>query len=166
LTFTPLETILPPDILMTTLRTIAGSILGAIIGLAILRFIPFTPDLTDWGGRVYPRTYIFPLTIVAVVSYFSGWFAAKLCPVTGRLIGMLVSILIGAVAIGWDTGATVFDPLFHHPAYPIFSDHALLALAILLVAGHLGGLRVEKVHAMAIGKHDSTLKTGINLASE
>ena len=129
---------------MVYLRTLAGAVAGAIINLIIFRLIPFTPDLSDWGGRAYPRSYILPLIIVAIVGYFSAWLASKISPSTGRLIGMLASILTAAAAIGWSTGSKVLEPLFHHPAYPSFSDHALLALAILLVAGHLGGSRVEK----------------------
>jgi len=68
---------------------------------------------------------------------------------TGRLCGMLAVIIAGVVAIGWDTGSQVLRPLWHHPAYQVFSDHALLAIAILLVAGHLGGLRVERSAAKA-----------------
>ena len=54
------------------------------------------------------------------------------------------SLFTSVIVIGWETGANVLDPLFHHPAYPAFSDHALLALAILLVSGHLGGSVVER----------------------
>ena len=129
---------------MVYFRTLAGAVAGALLNLIIFRIIPFTPDLSDWGGRAYPRSYILPLIIVAIVGYFSAWLVSKISPSTGRLIGMLASILTAAAAIGWSTGAKILEPLFHHPAYPAFSDHALLALAILLVAGHLGGLRVEK----------------------
>lgn len=129
---------------MVFIRTIIGAVLGSIICLAILRFIPFSPDLTDWGGRVFPRTYLLPLLIVAIVSYAAGWIGAKISPVTGRLCGMLSSIIAAIAGIGWNTGSLVLLPLFHHPAYPVFSDHALLALAVLLIGGHLGGLRVEK----------------------
>ena len=129
---------------MVYFRTLAGAVAGALLNLSIFRIIPFTPDLSDWGGRAYPRTYILPLIIVAIVGYFSAWLVSKMSPSTGRLIGMLASILTAAAAIGWSTGSKVLEPLFHHPAYPSFSDHALLALAILLVAGHLGGSRVEK----------------------
>jgi len=129
---------------MVYFRTLAGAVAGALLNLIIFRIIPFTPDLSDWGGRAYPRTYILPLIIVAIVGYFSAWLVSKMSPSTGRLIGMLASILTAAAAIGWSTGSKVLEPLFHHSAYPSFSDHALLALAILLVAGHLGGSRVEK----------------------
>lgn len=143
---------------MVFLRTITGAILGAIICLAAFRLIPFTPDLSDWGGRAFPRTYLFPLIIVAVISYAGGWIAAKVSPVTGRLCGMISSIITAAVSIGWDTGSMILMPLFHHPAYPVFSDHALLGLAVLLIGGHLGGLRVEKGPAQSearpISHHD------------
>jgi len=130
---------------MVYFRTIAGAVAGAVINLIIFRIIPFTPDLTDWGGRAYPRSYILPLIIVAVVSYTAAWLGSKISPSTGRLTGMLASIITAAVTIGFETGSGLVEPLFHHPAYPMFSDHALLALAILLVAGHLGGARVERV---------------------
>ena len=129
---------------MVYFRTLVGAVAGALLNLILLRVIPFTPDLSDWGGRAYPRSYILPLIIVAMVGYFSAWLVSKMSPSTGRLIGMLASILTAAAAIGWSTGSKVLEPLFHHPAYPSFSDHALLALAILLVAGHLGGSRIEK----------------------
>lgn len=48
----------------------------------------------------------------------------------------------------WDLKIRLIQPLLHHPAYPVFSDHTLFALAMLLVAGHLGGLRVEKGYLM------------------
>lgn len=131
---------------MSALRTIIGALIGAVINLAVCRLIPFEPDLTDWGGLAYPRSFLFPLLILAVVSYCSGWIAANVSPSTGRLTGMLASILVGVAAIGWDTGASVLAPLFNHPAYPVFSDHTLLAVAVLLVGGHLGGLRVERNH--------------------
>ncbi len=143
---------------MVFLRTILGSILGAALNLLIFRLLPFSADLSDWGGRSYPRTYLLPLLIVAIVSYVSGWVAAKLSPSTGRLCGMFASIIAAVVVIGWDTQAKVLEPLFHHPAYPIFSDHALLALAVLLVGGHLGGARVEKTSARA--------KEGVESASK
>ena len=129
---------------MVLLRTIVGSLLGAGLNLLVFRLLPFAPDLTDWGGRSYPRSYVLPLLIVAIVGYATGWLGAKVSPVTGRLCGMLAALITGAWVIGWDTGAKVLEPLFHHPAYPVFSDHALLALAVLLVAGHLGGARIER----------------------
>jgi len=129
---------------MVFLRTILGALLSAVTALVIFRVLPYAPDLSDWGGRAFPRSYILPLLVVAVVSYVSAWIWARLSPVTGRLCGMIGMILAAIAAIGWDTGSRVLEPLFHHPAYPVFSDHALLALAILLVGGHLGGLRVEK----------------------
>ena len=128
---------------MVFIRTILGALVGSIFCLAAFRFIPFTPDLSDWGGRAYPRTYLFPLIIVAVIGYIGGWVGAKASPVTGRLCGMLSSIIAVVISIGWNTGSMILMPLFHHPAYPVFSDHALLALSVLLVCGHLGGLRVE-----------------------
>ena len=82
--------------------------------------------------------------LLAIVGYLGGWGAGRVSPLTGRLSAMLASIIAGVVAIGWDISAPILTPLFHHPAYPIFSDHALLALAVMLVAGHLGGLRVER----------------------
>ena len=130
---------------MVFLRTILGAVLGSIFCLAVFRYMPFTPDLSDWGGKAFPRTYLFPLLVVAIVSYIGGWFAAKVSPVTGRLCGMLSSLIAAVVSIGWNTGSMILMPLFHHPAYPVFSDHALLGLAVLLVSGHLGGLRVEKI---------------------
>ena len=129
---------------MVVVRTILGALLGAIINLAVYNLLPFNPDLSDWGGRAFPVTYLFPLVIVAIVSYVSGWIAAKISPDTGRLCGMFGSIITAVAVIGWRLGGGVLSPLFDHPAYPLFSDQALLALAILLVAGHLGGARVEK----------------------
>jgi hypothetical protein len=134
---------------MVYLRTAIGAIAGAIVAILLFRFIPYSPDLTDWGARVYPRAYLFPLLVVAVISYLSGWLGAKFSPVTGRLCGMFAMILTAVAAVGWDFSGGILTPLFHHPAYPIFSDHALLALAIMLVGGHLGGLRVEKTAARA-----------------
>ncbi len=132
---------------MIFVRTILGSLIGAAINLLVFRLLPFAPDLSDWGGRAFPRSYIIPLFIVAIISYITGWIAAKFSPVTGRLCGMLAALITGAVAIGWDTGANILEPLFHHPAYPVFSDQTLLALALLLVGGHLGGARVERTAA-------------------
>jgi hypothetical protein len=129
---------------MVFFRTILGAALGSIFCLAVFRFIPFTPDLSDWGGKAFPRTYLFPLLVVAIVSYIGGWIAAKVSPVTGRLCGMLSSLIAAGASIGWNTGSMILMPLFHHPAYPVFSDHALLGLAVLLVGGHLGGFRIEK----------------------
>ncbi|GAG16935.1 unnamed protein product, partial [marine sediment metagenome] len=129
---------------MLTLRTILGTLLGAAVNLAVCRIIPFTPDLTDWGGRAYPRSYLVPLLILAVISYASGWLAARVSPKTGRLAGMLAGIVVAVIVILWDINVPLLAPLFHHPAYPIFSDHALLALAVLLVGSHLGGTRVER----------------------
>jgi ABC-type thiamin/hydroxymethylpyrimidine transport system permease subunit len=63
---------------------------------------------------------------------------------------MFASIITGATIIGWNFSGNIIEPLFHHPAYPVFSDHTLLALAILLVAGHLGGVRVEKTAASIV----------------
>lgn len=127
---------------------IFGSIIGGFIGCGVLlfaaRFVPYSPDLTDWGGRVFPRTYLIALIILALIAYVSGWIAGRISPRTGRFSGMLSSIFASAVIIGWSFKAPLFEQLFHHPAYPIFSDHALLAVAVLLVSGHLGGLRVEK----------------------
>jgi len=131
--------------MMLALRTIIGSVVGCLLNLLVFRLIPITPDLSDWGGRGYPRTYIFPLLIVAVISYLTGWIGSKFSPRTGRICGMFASILTGAVIIGWGFSPDLITPLFHHPAYPVFSDHALLALAVLLAGGHLGGARVEKV---------------------
>jgi hypothetical protein len=129
---------------MTLLKTIAGAILGAVLILLLARLVPLTPDLSDWGGKAFPRSYLTPLILLGVISYVAAWVGAQLCPETGRLSGMLSAILAGAVAIGWHFQTPMLEPLFHHPAYPMFSDHALLALAILLVAGHLGGLRIER----------------------
>ena len=129
---------------MLFLRTIAGAIVGAALILLLSLAIPITPDLSDWGGRAFPRSYLAPLIILAFISYISTWVGANMSPRTGRLCGMLASIAAGAVAIGWNFGARLLEPLFQHPAYPVFSDHALLALAVLLVSGHLGGLRVER----------------------
>jgi hypothetical protein len=133
---------------MLFLRTISGAIVGAIMILLISWAIPITPDLSDWGGKAFPCEYLTPLLILTLISYFSAWVGAKFSPRTGRLVGMLAAILAGVVALGWDTRIALFKPLFHHPAYPVFSDHTLLALAMLLVAGHLGGLRVEKGYLM------------------
>jgi len=141
---------------MVYVRTFAGAVIGAVINLVIFRLIPFAPDLTDWGGRAYPRSYILPLIIVAIVAWLSAWLAAKISKSTGRLTGMLSSLLTAVVVIGWDTGAKILEPLFHHPAYPVFSDHALLALAVLLVAGHLGGSRVERLAMTRETNVDST----------
>jgi hypothetical protein len=129
---------------MTFIRTIFGALIGAILILTIARLLPFTPDLSDWGGRAYPKSFLTPLIILAVISYMSTWIGAKFSPETGRLTGMLAALLTGAVAIGFKFDAAIFKPLFEHPAYPVFSDHTLLALAVLLTCGHLGGLRVEK----------------------
>jgi uncharacterized membrane protein YeaQ/YmgE (transglycosylase-associated protein family) len=137
---------------MTFIRTIFGAAVGAALILFVSKAIPFTPDLSDWGGRAYPQSYLLPLIILAIVGYISGWIGAKLSPETGRLTGMLASIAAGAVIIGWKFDAPILRPLFHHPAYPVFSDHALLALAVLLACGHLGGMRVEKGHASRIAK--------------
>ena len=129
---------------MTALRTIAGAVLTAVLILLISRVMPLSPDLSDWGGRAFPRSYLTPLLILAVISYFSGWVGAKLSPETGRLVGMLGSLAVGVTTIAGKFHAPLLEPLFQHPAYPVFSDHALLALAVLLVCAHLGGLRVEK----------------------
>jgi hypothetical protein len=129
---------------MVFLRTIFGAAVGAVIILTISRLIPYTPDLSDWGGRAYPQTYLTPLIILAVVGYIGAWVGARFSGETGRLTGMLAAIIVGALAIGWKFDASIFKPLFQHPAYPVFSDHTLLALAVLLTCGHLGGMRVER----------------------
>jgi hypothetical protein len=129
---------------MHTVRTILGAIIGALVNLALCRMIPFSPDLSDWGGLAYPRSYLVPLLIFALISYVSGWIAAGFSARTGRLTGMLASLIAAVINVGWNMHAPLLEPLLHHPAYPIFSDHALLALAVLLVGGHLGGLRVER----------------------
>jgi len=112
--------------------------------LLLSTVIPFTPDLSDWGGRAFPQAYLSPLIILMLVGYVSGWVSGGFSPQTGRLCGILASILAGAAIVGLGYGGSLVKPLFHHPAYPIFSDHALLSLAVLLVSGHLGGLRVER----------------------
>jgi len=132
---------------MVFIRTIFGALIGAIIALTIFYVIPFTPDLSDWGGRAFPRSYITPLIIVTITGYISAWIGAKFSPDTGRLSGMFAAIVTGIVIIAFSYNPDLLSPLFHHPAYPVFSDHTLLALALLLVAGHLGGLRVEKSHS-------------------
>lgn len=137
---------------MVYVRTAFGAIIGAIVASIVFRFVPFSPDLNDWGARIYPRAYLLPLLAVAIISYLSGWIAAKFSPVTGRLCGMFAMILAAVLALGWNFSGGLLTPLFHHPAYPIFSDHALLALAVMLVGGHLGGLRVEKSAARATEK--------------
>ena len=129
---------------MNAIRTIAGSIAGAILGLILLRVIPYSPDLTDWGGRSFPRAYIEPLVLLFIVGYMSGFLAGQIIPKSGRLAGMLGSIILAVVIIGFDFSSDVVNPLFHHPAYPSFSDQALLALGVLLIGGHLGGFKVEK----------------------
>jgi len=132
---------------MVYVRTALGTIVGAVIAILFFAFIPYSPDLSDWGARVYPRAYLFPLMIAAIVSYISGWLGSRISTETGRLCGMLSMILVGICAIGWDFSGGILTPLFHHPAYPVFSDHALLALAVILAGGHLGGLRIEKTAA-------------------
>ena len=129
---------------MRILRTIVGALIGAAVILILCRLVPFSPDLTDWGGRSFPRLYLLALLILALIGYFGGWSAARVSPSAGRISGMLASLIAGVLVIGWDLGAPLLKQLFHHPAYPVFSDHALLALAALLVGGHLGGLRVER----------------------
>lgn len=129
---------------MRALRTILAAAIGAAFILLVCRIVPLTPDLSDWGGRQFPRSYLLPLALLAIAGYLGGWVAGRISPITGRLSGMLATILAGVIAVAWDTGAPMLVPLFHHPAYPVFSDHALLALAVLLVGGHLGGLRVER----------------------
>lgn len=129
---------------MPAVRMIAGSAISAVLALVVFKIIPYTPDLSDWGGRTFPRTYIEPLVMVFVVSYLAGYTAARFSPSTGRLSGMVTSLVVAIVLIGFDFSSGILNPLFHHPAYPVFSDHALLALAALLTGGHLGGLRVER----------------------
>ena len=126
------------------IRCIAGIAVDTGLFLLLAKVIPFTPDLSDWGGGVFPRTYLFPLFILAVVGYTCAWAGAQICSRYGRLVGLLGSIISAAIVIGWDIGAPVLKPLFHHPLYPLSSDHSLLALAVLLVSGHLGGSRVER----------------------
>jgi hypothetical protein len=149
--------------LITFLKTILGAIIGAGLILSISRVIPFHPDLSDWGGRAYPQSYLTPLIVLAAISYISGWLGAQISPVSGRLCGMLGSLLAGAAIIGWSYGGTLMTPLFHHPAYPMFSDHALLALAVLLVCGHLGGLRVERAFLNRNPESASGLSVSPNL---
>ena len=132
---------------MAFLRTTLGAIVGAVIAIVVFRLIPFTPDLTDWGGRAYPRTYLFPLLVTAIVSYISAWAGSKFSPETGRLCGMFSMLITAVVEVGWNFSGGILTVLFHHPAYPVFSDHALLGLAVMLVAGHLAGLRVERAAA-------------------
>ncbi|HDS30414.1 MAG TPA: hypothetical protein ENN67_05150 [Firmicutes bacterium] len=129
---------------MDAVKIIFGAIVGSIINLTLCRIIPITPDLSDWGGRTFPVSYLVPLLIFAVVSYIGGWVAGAFSPRTGRLAGMLSGIIVAVVAIKMNFQAPIIQPLLNHPAYPIFSDHALLALAVLLVGSHLGGLRIEK----------------------
>jgi len=129
---------------MQLLRTIFGSAIGAILALTFYAILPFTPDLSDWGGRTFPRTYLWPLLILAIASYCFSWTGAKISGESGRLSGMLTSIIAGAVIIILNFNSDFLATLFHHPAYPVFSDHVLLALAVMLVAGHLGGLRYER----------------------
>lgn len=129
---------------MPVLRPVAGAALGTALILLLSKIVPFSPDLSDWGGRAFPREYLGPLIAVAVIGYLGGWVGAMVSPGTGRLVGMIASIVSVAVIIGWGYSAPLLEPLFHHPAYPTFSDHALLATAVLLVSGHLGGLRVER----------------------
>ena len=129
---------------MNFLRTCAGVLVGTCFNFILLRFIPFVPDLTDWGGRAYPREYVLPLMIAVAIFYMGGWLGSKLSPTTGRLVGMLASLVTVSVFIKFTGLSNILEPLFHHPAYPIFTDHALLALALILVAGHIGGFRIEK----------------------
>jgi uncharacterized membrane protein YeaQ/YmgE (transglycosylase-associated protein family) len=131
---------------MAIIRSIIGGIIGAGLVLLISRFIPYHPDLTDWGGRTFPRSYLTALIILALIAYVSGWIAGRISPRTGRLSGMFSSLIAVVVTVGWSFKAPVLEQLFQHPAYPIFSDQALLAAAVLLVSGHLGGLRIEKAH--------------------
>jgi hypothetical protein len=149
--------------LITFLKTVLGAIVGAGLILLISRIIPFHQDLSDWGGRAYPQSYLTPLIILAILSYFSGWIGAHISPVSGRLCGMLASLITGAAIVGWGYGGTMMTPLFHHPAYPLFSDHALLSLAVLLVCGHLGGLRIERAYLNRNPESASGLKAPANL---
>ncbi|MFH1675525.1 MAG: hypothetical protein ABIC40_00770 [bacterium] len=129
---------------MSVFKTILGALIASVLFLAVVRFIPWNPDLSDWGGRAFPRSYLEPLIILAILSYLMGWTAGKISPVTGRLSAMLAGIISGGLIVAFDIGSNLLRPLFHHPAYPVFSDQALLALAVLLTAAHLGGLRCEK----------------------
>lgn len=129
---------------MTLIKTIFGAIIGAALILILSKWIPIKSDLTDWGGKSFPPSYLFPLFMAAIIGYIGGWTGANLSPKTGRLVGMLASLTAVSAIIGWKFTSPFLATLYHHPAYPIFSDHALLAVAVLLVSGHLGGLRVEK----------------------
>jgi len=129
---------------MSAFRTISGALIGSALFLIVTRFIPWNPDLSDWGGKAFPRSYLGPLIILAILSYLMGWTAGKISPVTGRLSAMLAGIISGGLVMTIDFGSNFLKPLFHHPAYPVFSDQTLLALAVLLTAAHLGGLRCER----------------------
>jgi len=118
--------------------------IGSALGLGIFFLFPWKPDLSDWGARVYPMAYLIPLIIVFLTSYGCGWISAKFIPKNGRLVAMITGIVLLLTITGLQFSTALLKPLFHHPAYPTFSDHVLLASAIVLVGTHTGGLRVEK----------------------
>lgn len=128
---------------MVFVRFIAGILLGSTLILGIGKVLPTQVDLSDWGAGVYPRTYLLPLIILFVLSYFGGWISGKVVPEYGRLGGMVTGLTCAFFIAGYGFTSNLFSPLFHHPAYPPFSDHALLALAIMLAGCHLGGARGE-----------------------
>jgi len=144
------------------IRCIVGIAVDVGLLLLFAKVIPFTPDLSDWGGGVFPRSYLLPLLILAIIGYTCAWAGAQICSRYGRLVGLLGSILSAAIVIVWDIGAPVLKPLFHHPVYPISSDHSLLALAILLVSGHLGGSRVERIFTSRQSPPAKENNTGFN----